>query len=207
MLETLGIIPIVARSPQAKGRVERLFGTLQDRLVAHLQQAGITDLAAANAALPAFLQDFNARFAVPATAPPAWRPAPEALEDVLAFRYPATVGKDHVVRCGGERFAVPALPGGRSRAGRRVEVRQLLDGRWRVYDGTTLLTETAATPLGEPLRTRARRPGPPPTVDDAAWVPDDSLEALGNLTLEELDPLLTRWRTRPGHGVEVTRLA
>ena len=41
-LEKLGIEPLYAISPQAKGRIERLFGTLQDRLIAELQKAGIT---------------------------------------------------------------------------------------------------------------------------------------------------------------------
>jgi transposase len=51
-LEELGIGSIAARSPQAKGRIERLWGTLQGRLVQELRLAGITDLAAANAFLP-----------------------------------------------------------------------------------------------------------------------------------------------------------
>lgn len=62
-LRTLGVELILARSPQAKGRVERMNGTLQDRLVKALRQAGISDLAIANQFLEEqFLKPFNAKF-------------------------------------------------------------------------------------------------------------------------------------------------
>jgi len=63
MLE-LGIEVICAESPQAKGRVERLFETLQDRLPKDMRLAGINDLEKGNAYLPTFMQNFNKRFAV-----------------------------------------------------------------------------------------------------------------------------------------------
>ena len=63
-LRTLDIAAIHARSPQAKGRVERANQTLQDRLVKEMRLRGIGDLAAGNAYLPAFMADFNRRFAV-----------------------------------------------------------------------------------------------------------------------------------------------
>lgn len=61
----LGIEPILAYSPQAKGRVERLFQTLQDRLVKALRLAGISSIEQANAWLAGYLLEHNARFAVP----------------------------------------------------------------------------------------------------------------------------------------------
>jgi len=63
-LKTLDIAPIHANSPQAKGRVERANQTLQDRLVKELRLRGIDDIDAANDFLPAFMADYNARFAV-----------------------------------------------------------------------------------------------------------------------------------------------
>ena len=75
-LAELGIRVIHALSPQAKGRVERLFGTLQDRLVAELRLAGVRTLDEANRALGRFLPAFNARFAVPAARSPAPPTAP-----------------------------------------------------------------------------------------------------------------------------------
>jgi transposase len=68
-VRALEIEPILARTPQAKGRVERAFQTLQDRLVKALRLAGVASLEAANAALPAFTARYNARFARPAREP------------------------------------------------------------------------------------------------------------------------------------------
>lgn len=209
VLETLGITPIFARSPQAKGRVERAFNTLQDRLVVWLALEGLTDPAAANPALPRFLADYNPRFAVPAVDPvPAWRPVPADLDlaRTLAFVYPAVVGQDHLVRCGGERLPVPARRGGVSRAKARVQVYQLLDGRWRVYEGDELLTETPATPLGEPLRTRYRQKTVPVT-ETAQWEPGPPFEPFWDLTPEEVEAVVLRQTRRPGHGWAGVRLA
>jgi hypothetical protein len=69
LVEELGIASIAARSPQAKGRVERLFGTRQDRLVVELRLAGADTLETATTVLDAYLPRFNAQFAVPAAQP------------------------------------------------------------------------------------------------------------------------------------------
>ncbi len=83
-LDELTITHIPARSPQAKGRIERLWETLQGRLVIELRLAGISDLDGANAFLPSFLPRFNKRFAVePADSESAFRPAPPP--DVLSW--------------------------------------------------------------------------------------------------------------------------
>jgi hypothetical protein len=75
-LVELDIDSILAGSPQAKGRIERLWGTFQDRLVVELRLAGVSDRAGADAFLVDYLPRHNARFAVPALDPvPAWRPA------------------------------------------------------------------------------------------------------------------------------------
>src|SRR5262245_42759879 len=73
VLRHLGIGYIRARSPQGKGRIERLWHTLQDRLVSELRLHGISTREAANAFLPGFLADFNRRFAHAPAAPPVWR--------------------------------------------------------------------------------------------------------------------------------------
>lgn len=64
VLSELGIRSIAARSPQAKGRVERLFGILQARLVIELRLAGASTLAQANALLADYLPRFNRHFAL-----------------------------------------------------------------------------------------------------------------------------------------------
>ena len=73
-LEQLGITFIAARSPQAKGRVERLWGVLQDRLTSELRLAQAGDLDSANAVLRLFIADYNRRFARrPRETQTAWR--------------------------------------------------------------------------------------------------------------------------------------
>jgi len=76
-MQELSIGMVYAYSPQAKGRIERLWGTLQDRLALELRLAGISSLKEANAFLPGFIQRFNARFAVvPREPQSAYRPLP-----------------------------------------------------------------------------------------------------------------------------------
>jgi len=130
VLHELGIGYVQAHSPQAKGRIERLWATLQDRLVSELRLRGVATPEAANAFVPEFLADFNRRFArPPAVARPVWRPAPRDLALVLSCRYQRVVARDNTVALGWRRLAIPRGPRGRSYAGCRVEVRELLDGR------------------------------------------------------------------------------
>jgi hypothetical protein len=68
-LKTLDIQAIHARTPQAKGRVERANQTLQDRLVKELRLNGISNMDDANAFLPAFIADYNSRLAIEAQRP------------------------------------------------------------------------------------------------------------------------------------------
>jgi len=78
-LEALGIESIAALSPQAKGRIERLFGTLQDRLIAELGLEGVQSLEAANRFLKLFIPRFNRRFSVrPRESEKAWRKVPQS---------------------------------------------------------------------------------------------------------------------------------
>jgi transposase len=142
ILQELGIGYIAAHSPQAKGRIERFWQTLQDRLVSELRLRGISTLEAANAFLPIFLADLNPRFArAPADAGAAWRPVPRDLAAVLSCRYTRTVARDNTVRLG-PRWV--QLPRRQSYAGRRVEVREALDGRLLVFiDGRCAATQPA----------------------------------------------------------------
>jgi transposase len=167
VLRSLGIRPIFALSPQAKGRVERLFNTLQDRLVQELRLAGISSVEHATPFLNGpFKTDFNARFAKPAReSQAAWRPLPKGidLDRICSFGYQATVGNDNAIRLGGMILDIPAGPRQRGYAKARVEVRQLLDGRWRVYHKDELLVETRPPVTQAPLRTFRRKHRKPKT--------------------------------------------
>ena len=160
-LLTLGIKPIFALSPQAKGRVERLFNTLQDRLVQEFRLARVSSPEQATLFVNgSFKTDFNARFAKPAReSQAAWRPVPKGLdvERICSFRYEATVGNDNAVRLGGMILDIPPGPRRRGYAKARVELRQLLDGRWRVYYKNDLLVETIPPMVQVPLRTLRRK--------------------------------------------------
>jgi transposase len=168
ILQDLGIGYIPAGSPQAKGRIERLWRTLQDRLVVELRLHGVATVEAANAFLPAFLADFNRRFAHPATDPsPAWRRPPPDLANVLSCRYSRLVARDNTVRLGTRWAQIPRGPRGRSYAGCRVEARECLDGRLLLYDqGGVCLTMQPWTgpafvlrPRRAPHPNRRRSPG------------------------------------------------
>ena len=160
-LRGLGIEAIYAMSPQAKGRVERLFNTLQDRLVQELRLAGISTAHDATTFLNGpFKVDFNTRFSKPARESQiAWRALPKGLDvdRICSFSYQATVGNDNAVRLAGIILDILAGPRHRGYAKARVEVRQLLDGRYRVYYKDDLLLETAPPVLQAPLRTLRRK--------------------------------------------------
>ena len=97
----LGIAQIFARSPQAKGRVERMAGTFQDRLVSELRLAGAATIDQANAVLRDFLPRFNHQFVVPAQQPQAaYRPLDSTLhpERVLCFKHSRQVARDNTVK-------------------------------------------------------------------------------------------------------------
>lgn len=162
-LKALEIEMIFALSPQAKGRVERLWGTLQDRLASELRLAKATNAAEANVVLERYRAEHNRRFAIPAKdSAPAWRPVRRGIdiERVCSFQYEATVLKDNTVRVGGSLVVdIPPGPRGRSYADKRVEVRQLLDGSWRVYLADQIIATAAPTAHRELRALRRRKRG------------------------------------------------
>jgi len=147
MLQELGIISITSSSPQARGRIERLWGTFQDRLKSELRIAGATNAREANLVLWDFLPRFNRRFAVPAREPGlAYRKVPDGFkpDEVFCFKYERTVGPDNVVRFGKHRLQIMPTNGRLSYAKARVEVHERMDGSLAVYyKGQCLLTRPA----------------------------------------------------------------
>ena len=110
VLDDLAIELITALSPQAKGRVERLWGTFQDRLVSELRLAGICSRDEANQFLETYLPTYNARFArSPAETDSAYRPVPAKLDlnIIFSFQYSRLVANDNTVRAGTTTVQIP----------------------------------------------------------------------------------------------------
>ena len=161
VMEELGIISITSLSPQARGRIERLWGTFQDRLKSELRIAGAMTIEEANLVLWDFLPRFNKRFAVPAREPgPAYRPVTDGFnpDEVFCFKYERSVSKDNVVRFGGHRLQIMPTNGRLSYVRARVEVHERMDGSLAVYyKGQCLLTRSAP-PEAPALRIRSTAP-------------------------------------------------
>jgi len=152
-----GIELIPAYSPEARGRSERMFGTLQKRLPQELRLAGITGMAEANRFLKeVYLPRHNARFAVPADAEgAAFVPFAGALDDILCIHEERTVGNDNTVRY--KRLALQ-IPPDRYRhhyVKAKVRVHEYPDGTLAVFHGPRRLARYQAD--GEPIETPARK--------------------------------------------------
>lgn len=159
----LNITSIRSRSPQARGRVERLWGTFQDRLVSELRLAGASDISEANQVLWDYLPKHNRKFAVPAAqAGSAFRQIEVNTDGIFCFKYERTVGLDNVVRFGPLRLQVLPGNGRYSYARAKVEVRQTLEGELSLYyQGNRLTTRPAPA---EATKLRADQPTVPPTL-------------------------------------------
>ena len=139
-LQQLGVTYIAAQSPQAKGRIERLWGTFQDRLTSELRLAGANDLLTSNQVLRNFLPDYSRRFArAPRDAQKAWRPAPKNLERICCFHHQRSVSNDNVVQWDGRRFQIPPQPQRFSFAGAKVQLYESLEGKVSIYYADTKL--------------------------------------------------------------------
>ena len=146
-LDQLGITFIAAHSPQAKGRIERLWGVLQDRLCSELRLAQACDLDAANAVLRRFVNDYNRRFArKPRETEKAWRPAPQNLERICCFTHERVVSNDNVVQWDGLRLQIHPQPHRYSFAGAKVQICHALDGRVSLFYRDTRLQHSNLTP-------------------------------------------------------------
>ncbi len=161
-MRELDVELILARSPQAKGRVERMNGTLQDRLVKAMRRAKIADLESANRFLDdVFLTEFNARFEVSAAGAEDWhRPLSVAtdLARIVSIQESRVVAKDWTLRWRNRVLQLPCETAEFIRSGQRVTVCEPLDGVLRVFAGER---EVCWSPiLSPPLPKPAKRSGP-----------------------------------------------
>jgi transposase len=141
-LHELNVGIICANSPQAKGRVERAHKTLQDRLVKELRLASVGTIEAANALLPAFVADYNARFAkAPRLAEDLHRPpAPhDDLDGALTWREERTVTGSLTLHYNKVLFLLEPTDATRGLARKRVTVHEFPDGRLAIrHEGRDL---------------------------------------------------------------------
>ena len=150
-MRELGITQIFARSPQAKGRVERAAGTFQDRLVTELSDASASTIAEAQTVLERFLPRFNARFRVPAAEPEvAYRPLDRALPlaSILSFRHPRSVARDNTVKYRWRTLQLLPGPERTSYAGTQVEVLERPGGELSVLHQGETIPSREAPPRG-----------------------------------------------------------
>jgi hypothetical protein len=140
-MEELGVELILANSPQAKGRVERMNGTLQDRLVKALRLEKISELSSANEFLAReFLPALNRRFEVQAASPAdVHRARPRHLDEVLSWEEARVVQRDWTVACGTRWYQLDRQHESLSLVGRKITVRTLRSGKVQlVYRGAKL---------------------------------------------------------------------
>jgi hypothetical protein len=177
-LMELGIEWIAAHSPQAKGRIERLFETLQDRLVKEMRLAGIASLEAANHYLETrFIPEWEQRFTVaPRNARNAHRRLgrEQHLEEILSVRAARRVAEDHTVSWDGNRWGVLREEVCAGLRGAAVEIERRLDGsHWLRYRGRYL--HLRACP--EPLRPSASPSGlRPPGLAERTPKPQNNIK-------------------------------
>jgi len=148
-LSELGINSIAANSPQAKGRVERLWKTFQDRLTSELRLAGVKTKETANQVLKSFLPEYNQRFRVSARETGSAYRKPAAgfkPDEYFCYKYPRTVGPDNVVRFVNYRLQILPDPERASYARCKVQVYAGLNGNLAVYYGNRRL-DTSPAPL------------------------------------------------------------
>jgi len=189
-LRDAGIGWIAARSPQAKGRVERLWGTFQDRLVSDLRLAGADTLEAANEVLARHLPRHNTRFAVPAADPQAawraWSLASPATA-VFCFHYARRVAPDATLSWASRAFSLPRRADGASWARCGVILQERLDGSlWVSHEEHQYpLRPAPAAPVV--LRARQLRREPLADLPQHRLIPAERL------------PSAATWKPAPDH--------
>jgi len=158
MMEELGIRQIAANSPQAKGRIERLWGTFQDRLVSELRLARTSTLEEANEQLLRVVAEHNRKFAKKPEYPESvYRPLEKGLDldRLFCFKYRRTVAKDNTVVFFGHTIQIGPGPGGCSYAGCVVEVQERFNGSLHIYYQDKALAKTEP-PAQSPATIRVR---------------------------------------------------
>ena len=172
VVAALGIASIAALSPQAKGRIERLWRTLQDRLTKELRLASVNTLGEANLFLPSFLTSYNARFAQPALDPQgAWRALGEGVD--LHYHFSTCeerrVRRDQTIAWMGRTLQLVPGKDEPSLSSHSVEVRVSPEGEVAIYREGRRITHREVAPQSAvpAVNTRQMRHPQPSTMPDA----------------------------------------
>jgi hypothetical protein len=157
-LDRLGIEHIPAYSPEARGRSERMFGTLQGRLPKELKLAGIDTIEAANRFIrEVYLPEHNTRFARPPEVAESGivsgDPAP--LREILCIEQERVVGRDNTVSCNGLRLQLPPSPIRAHFVRARVKLRQYPDGTLAIFHGPRRIGHYDAD--GQPIESQTMK--------------------------------------------------
>lgn len=176
-LAALDIRRITAHSPQAKGRIERSFGTLQDRLVKGLRRSGASSLEEANRYLeqelePEWKRRFARQAAEPADAHRKLR-KDQRLESILSAVESRVVGNDYTIAWRSERYQIPAGQAKPRMRKQQVQIEQRLDGElWLRWGGQQIELEECREALAVPAPIKpAFKPKPKPKpLPNRAWM-------------------------------------
>lgn len=170
VMSELGINSIPAYSPQAKGRIERLWKTLQDRLIREMTLAGISTIDEANAFLPRFIERFNERFGrEPKEAETEWVEfgADMDIDYYFSICESRVVRQDHTIAWQGKAYQILPDEACIVTAGKRVEVRVTPEGRTNIYSGKHRLAYREVEP-SRPATKQLSLPKQPKPLDPKA---------------------------------------
>ena len=171
VMSELGIVSIPAHSPQAKGRIERLWKTLQDRLIREMTLSGVSSIDEANAFLPRFIERFNERFGKePKEAETEWVEfdADTDIDYYFAICESRVVRQDHTIAWYGKAYQILPDEGCIVTAGKRVEVRVTPEGHTNIYSGKHRLTCREVQPGRPATKQPASLPKQPKPADPRA---------------------------------------
>lgn len=169
ILSQLGAEGIRALTPQAKGRIERMWKTLQDRLRKEMRLAGVKTIEEANAFLPTYIERYNARFGVEAREQETAWVQPDSGVDLpylFAAKEERTVRADHTLAWRGKTLLIQRKQGQRSLAGVRVHVHTTPEGECFVYHAKERLTfkQIIERPKSPAVVRAAKPAGPKPAL-------------------------------------------
>lgn len=175
VMSELGIASIPAHSPQAKGRIERLWKTLQDRLIKEMSIAGISSISEANAFLPGFIKRFNARFGkAAAESESAW----VEIEPDMDMHYyfstseQRTVKQDHTISWLGTVLQILKDEKHPLLAGKRVDVKTSPEREIKIYTGKRALPFKEAAPrtVSKPKSEQPKPAAEKPKTRRKSWL-------------------------------------